>query len=144
IFWEAPFGPGGLMAVRAGISRKARGAYVKERQAGDSAGYERAYKTDKPVWLATLPVGHADGLPRSVASGGRVRIGGRLYPVVASVSASHCIVEIGSEASVAIRDVATIFHAPDGSRPEDVAVASNASVYDLTMHLHANLPRRVL
>jgi len=38
----------------------------------------------------------------------------------------------------------TIFDAQDGSRPEDVAIASKASVYDLTMHLHANLPRRVL
>jgi alanine racemase len=144
IFSEPQFRTAGLMDLRPAISLKARVAYVKQLQAGDSAGYERAYKTEKPVWLATLPVGHADGLPRSVASGGRVRIRGRLYPVVASVSASHCIVEIGSEASVAIGDVATIFDAQDGSRPEDVALASNASVYDLTMHLHASLPRRVL
>ena len=144
IYSEPQFRTAGLMDLRPAISLKARVAYVKQLQTGDSAGYERAYKTDKPVWLATLPVGHADGLPRSVASGGRVRIGGRLYPVVASVSASHCIVEIGSESSVAIGDVATIFDAQDGSRPEDVAIASKASVYDLTMHLHANLPRRVL
>ena len=144
IYSEPQFQSAGVMDLRPAISLKARVAYVKQLQAGDTAGYERAYKTDKPVWLATLPVGHADGLPRSSASGGRVRIGGRMYPIVASVSASHCIVEIGNEASVAIGDIATIFDARDGSRPEDLATASKASVYDLTMHLHADLPRHVL
>ena len=144
IYSEPQFQSAGIMDLRPAISLKARVAYVKQLQAGDSAGYERAYKTDKPVWLATLPVGHADGLPRGSASGGRVRIEGRMYPIVASVSASHCIVEIGSEESVAIGDVATIFDARDGSRPEDLAIASKASVYDLTMHLHADLPRHIV
>jgi alanine racemase len=144
IYSEPAFRSAGVMELGPAISLKARVAYVKQLQAGDSAGYERAYKTDKPVWLATLPVGHADGLPRSAAAGGRVRIGGRMYPIVASVSASHCIVEIGDEPAVAIGDVVTVFDAQDGSRPEDLAVASKASVYDLTMHLHGDLPRRVV
>ena len=144
IYSEPQFRTAGVMDLRPAISLKARVAYVKQLQAGDSAGYERAYKTDKPVWLATLPVGHADGLPRTVAEGGRVRIGGRLYPIVASVSASHSIVEIGNEPTVAIGDVATLFDAEEGSRPEDLAAASKASVYDLTMHLHADLPRKIL
>jgi len=107
IYSEPQFRSAGVMDLRPAISLKARVAYVKQLQAGDSAGYERAYKTDKPVWLATLPVGHADGLPRSVAAGGRVRIGGRLYPIVASVSASHSIVEIGNEPTVAIGERAS-------------------------------------
>jgi alanine racemase len=144
IYSEPAFRSAGVMDLRPAISLKARVAYVKQLQPGDSAGYERAYKTDKPVWLATLPVGHADGLPRSAASGGRVRIGGRMYPIVASVSASHCIVEIGSEPAVAIGDVATVYDAQADSRPEDLAAASQASVYDLTMHLHGDLPRRVV
>lgn len=144
IYSEPAFRTTGVMDLRPAVSLKARVAYVKQLPAGDSAGYERAYRTDTPVWLATLPVGHADGLPRTVASGGRVRIGGDLYPIVASVSASHAIVEIGSERRVAIGDVATMFDAQEGSRPEDLAAASKASVYDLTMHLHADLPRRVI
>src|SRR5206468_7223044 len=91
-----------------------------------------------------LPVGHVDGLPRSAAQGGKVRIGKEMYPIVASISASHSIVEIGDERKVEIGDVATIFDSEPGSRPEDLAASCNASVYDLLMHLHANLPRRVV
>jgi alanine racemase len=94
--------------------------------------------------VATLPVGHADGYPRTAAGRGRVKIGGALYPVIASVSASHTIVEVGREPRVKIGDTATFFDAEEGSRPEDLSLATGASVYDLTMHLSALLPRKVL
>ena len=143
VYSEQAFRSTGLMNLRPAASLKARVAYVKKLDAGDSAGYERAYRAERPVWLATLPVGHVDGLPRNAAKGGRVKIGERLYPIVASISASHSIVEIGDEARVQIGDVATFFDGQDGSRPEDFCASCGASVYDLLMHLHADLPRRV-
>jgi alanine racemase len=73
-----------------------------------------------------------------------VRIGESLYPIVASVSASHTIVEIGSEKTVEIGDETSIFDWRDGSRPEDLGKSSGASVYDLTMHLNPLLPRRIV
>ena len=72
-----------------------------------------------------------------------MRIGADLYPVIASISASHTIVEIGREPRVKIGDVATLWDWQPGSRPEDVGAACGASVYDLTMHLNPLLPRRM-
>ena len=46
--------------------------------------------------------------------------------------------------TVEVGDVATLFDWTDGSRPEDVAAACGASVYDLTMHLGALLRRTVV
>jgi alanine racemase len=126
------------MALRAPV------AYVKQLRAGESAGYSRAYIAKEDVWIATLPVGHADGWPRVAAKGARVRIGANRYPVIASVSASHTIVEIGREPRVKIGDVATLWDWQDGSRPEDVNAECGASVYDLTMHLNPLLPRRII
>ena len=148
VYSENEFRHTGVMDLRPAISLKARVAYVKKLRKGDSAGYNRAYMAKEEVWLATLPVGHADGWPRTAAlkqgSGSKVRINGELYPVVASVSASHCIVEIGSEERVKIGDTATLFDWQQGSRPEDVSEACGASVYDLTMHLNPLLPRRIV
>jgi alanine racemase len=144
VYSEAPFRGLGLMDLRPAVALRSRVAYVKQLRAGDSAGYNRAYVARADVWVATLPVGHADGLPRAAAKGGRVKIGGRLFPLVATVSASHCIAELGAEPLARAGDVATVFDWEDGSRPEDLAAGFGGSVYDLLMHLNPLLPRRIL
>jgi len=133
-----------VMDLRPALSLKGRVIYVKKLRKGDSAGYNRAYIAKEDVWVATLPVGHADGWPRIAPKGAKVRIGSELYPVIAAVSASHCIIEIGGEERVKIGDTATFFDWQAGSRPEDVSEACGASVYDLTMHLSPLLPRRIV
>ena len=132
-----------MTLIPAGALR-ARVAYVKKLATGESAGYNRAYIAKADTWVATLPVGHADGWPRVAAKGAKVRINGKLYPVIASVSASHTIVEVGAEPTVKAGDVVTLWDWEEGSRPEDVATACGASVYDLLMHLSGHLPRRVV
>lgn len=144
IYPEARFKALGRLDLRTSLALRVRVAYVKRLAAGTSAGYERAYMAKQETWVATLPIGHTDGWPRAAAKGARVRINGRMYPVVASVSASHTIVEIGDQQTVQAGDVATLFDWLDGSRPEDVAAASTASVYDLTMHLNPLLPRAIV
>lgn len=144
IYSEPSFRSLGVMDLQPAVSLKARVVYVKQLKAGDSAGYNRAYIAKRDVWIATIPVGHADGLPRAAANRARIRIGDTLYPIVASVSASHCIVEIGAEPRVSIGDVATVFDFGKGSRPEDFGGACSTSVYDLTMHLNPLLPRKLM
>ncbi|HEY7293013.1 MAG TPA: alanine racemase [Vicinamibacterales bacterium] len=141
---EPEFRHSGTLDLRPAVGLKTRVAYLKQLPKGDSAGYNRAYIAKDAVWVATLPVGHADGLPREAAQGARVRINGALYRIVATVSASHCIVELGAEQRVKIGDEATIFDWEEGSRPEDVNEACKTSVYDLTMHLNPLLPRRLV
>jgi alanine racemase len=144
VYPEPKFRSLNRMTLRPAAALRTRVALVKRLAAGDSAGYNRAYVAKADTWIATLPVGHADGWPRVAAKGATVRIGERRYPVIASVSASHTILEIGPEPTVKIGDVATLWDWQEGSRPEDVATACGASVYDLLMHLGGHLPRRVL
>ena len=143
VYSEQEFRKMGVLDLRPAMALRARVAYVKQLRKGESAGYSRAYIAKDDVWIATLPVGHTDGWPRAAAKGARVRIGDQFYPVIASVSASHTIVEIGGEPRVKIGDVATLWDWQPGSRPEDVSAACGASVYDLTMHLNPLLPRFV-
>lgn len=144
VYSEPEFRRAGTLDLRPALSLKARVAYVKQLPKGDSAGYNRAYIAKEDVWVATIPIGHTDGLPREAVKGARVRINGALYPIVATVSASHCIVEVGPEQRVKIGDEATVFDWQEGSRPEDVNEACKTSVYDLTMHLNPLLPRRIV
>lgn len=121
---------------------RARVVRVERLRPGDSVSYGRNYIADRHVWVATLPVGHADGYPREAVKGARVLIDGALYPVIGAVSASHCIVEIGDEPRVRIGSDAILL-GPDhpAIHPNAVAQAVGVSVYDLLMHLSPSLPR---
>jgi alanine racemase len=144
VYSEQAFREMNVLDLRPALSLKCRVIYVKKLPKGESAGYNRAYVAKEDVWVATLPVGHTDGWPRGAAQGARVRVNGRLFPVIASVSASHTIIEVGREPLMKVGDVATMFDWEDGSRPEDVSASCKSSVYDLTMHLNPLLPRRAI
>lgn len=131
--------------LRPAFRLQARVVRVEQLRPGDTVSYGRHYVATKPVWVATLPVGHADGYPRRAVDGAKVLIGAGLYPVIGAVSASHSIVEIGDQPLVRIGDVATLL-GPDhpAVHPNAVADAAGVSVYDLLMHLGPMLPRIVV
>jgi alanine racemase len=122
---------------------RARLVRVEQARAGEGVGYGRHYITTEPTWIGTLPVGHADGYKRGAARGAEVLIGGRLYPVVGAVGASHCMVAIGREKTAAVGDVATLI-GPDhpAIHPNAVSERTGFSVYDVLMHLNPLLPVR--
>jgi len=124
---------------------KARVARVAQMRVGDTVSYGRRFRADAPTWIATLPVGHADGYPRRAVQGGRVLIGGRTYPVIGAVSASHAIVNLGQTTSVQVGDVVTLI-GPDADaiHPNTLAGTTGTSVYDVLMHLNPGLPRIVV
>ncbi len=135
----------GVAQLTPAFRLKARVVDVQQLRAGDSASYDRAYTASQPTWIAIIPAGHADGYPRAAVKGCQVLIGDRLYPVIAAVSASHTIVEVGDEPTVHVGDDVTLV-GPDRPEitPNGVAQRAGVSVYDILMHLSALLPKRVV
>jgi alanine racemase len=121
---------------------KARVVRVEQIRAGDSVSYGRNYVAEKSTWIATIPVGHTDGIPRAAVNGAHVIVNGSAYPVIGAVSASHTIIEVGSERRVNIGDVATLL-GPDHAaiHPNQLAASTGTSVYDALMHLNPTLPK---
>lgn len=133
-----------MAELRSAVSLRCRVVRVERLRAGDSVSYGRSYVAERPTWIATLPAGHVDAYPRDAVEGARVVIGGRTYPVIGAVSASHTIVEIGEDRTVEVGGVATLLGGEVAAvHPNAVAQASGASVYDLFMHLDPTLPRVV-
>jgi len=132
-------------SLRSTVRLKARVVRVERLRTGDSVSYGRNYVARQPTWVATLPVGHTDGYPRKAVEGGRVLIGARTYPVIGAVSASHSIVEVGPDPTVAVGDVVTLL-GPDAPEidPNRLSAEAGVSIYDIFMHLNPLLPRVVV
>ena len=123
---------------------KTRVMRVDHLAAGDGVSYHRRWKTDRPVWAATLAVGHVDGYPSGAVNGCEVLVRGRLYPVIGTVSASHTIIALGETQSVEVGDEA-ILVGPDhpALHPNEVAKRAGYSEYNMFMHLSPTLRRVV-
>ena len=70
-------------------------AAVKRARAGESVGYGRRFVAAQDTWIATLPIGYADGVRRAQTNNGEVLIAGRRYPIAGTVSMDNICVELG-------------------------------------------------
>ena len=80
--------------------------------AGTAVGYGGTHHTDRDTHLSVVGVGYADGIPRELASGAGVEIGGARHPIVGRVSMDQIVVDTGST-PFPRGAVATVF-GPDG------------------------------
>jgi alanine racemase len=131
--------------LRPAYRLKARVIRVDFLEAGEGVSYHRRYQADQPGWVATLGIGHVDGYPSGAVKGCEVLIGGRTYPVVGTVSASHTTVALGAETTVRVGDEAIVV-GPDRPtlHPNVVAERSGWSEYNMFMHLNPGLAKRAV
>ncbi len=86
---------------------------VKRVAAGETVGYGRTWTARFDSWVATIPIGYADGFSRLNSNRGRVLIGGRSYPIAGRVCMDQSMVDLGP---------ATPDHAAPVSVGDDVVI----------------------
>ncbi len=67
---------------------------VRDHPSGSTIGYGASYTTDRPARIATVGLGYADGVIRSLSNRGQVGVGGVRCPVVGRVSMDLTLVDV--------------------------------------------------
>ena len=118
-------------------------AAVKRAQPGDSVGYGRQFIAERETWIATLPIGYADGLWRRYGDNCDVLVRGRRYPLVGAVSMDNITVDLGGEPSVDVGDEATIIGTDGGERQtaEQLARRIGTINYEVVCGISQRVPR---
>jgi len=80
--------------LRPVLSLSTRLLQLKEMPPGSPVGYGATFVTSRPTRLGILPVGYADGLPRSLGNRGEVLVRGRRCPLVGRVSMDLCAADL--------------------------------------------------
>ena len=124
------------------MEMKTRISALKKVKAGTSVSYGRTWKADIDTWIATLPVGYADGYSRRLSNRARVLIRGRGYPVVGTICMDQCMVNLGEETDISLYDEVTLFGPdPEGPDAEDLAAIIGTISYEITCGISARVPR---
>ena len=126
-----------------GLSLRTRVSFLKKVTAGTRVGYGLTWTAPADTWIATLPVGYADGFNRLFSNRGRVLVGGRSCPVVGRVCMDQTMVDLGPETAVRVGDEAVLI---GRSGDLEITVDEWAAVlgtisYEVTCQINARVER---
>jgi alanine racemase len=145
--------------LRPVMSLHGRVLAVRDVGPGEAVGYGATHRPKEPARIATVGLGYADGVLRSLGNGGEVWLAGGRRPIVGRVSMDYITVDV-TDADVRVGDVATLYGAaPDESAPrgavagegasgwcgvrvEDAAEAAGTLAYELLVRVGARVSRR--
>ena len=126
------------------LSLRAVIAQVKWIGAGESVSYGRLYIANKPVKLATVSIGYADGVPRQMTgNGGKCIVNGQKVPIIGRICMDMIMLDVTDIEHVAAGDIATII-GKDGDEEiycEEIAEAAGTITNDVLSGLSIRLPR---
>jgi alanine racemase len=96
---------------------------LRELPEGAAIGYGAMWKTKRPSRIATIPMGYADGLSRSLTNVGHVLVRGKRAPIVGAVSMDMTMIDATDLEGVQLRDEAVVLGAQEGPLGKDSITA---------------------
>ena len=126
-------------------SVRARIVDIRTIEPGDTVSYDATFRAERPMRIATLAIGYADGYRRLFSNIGTVLVHGQRVHVVGLVTMDMTMIDV-TQVACDLGDVATLI-GTDGDETLDVAAvaaAGNMSPYELLTGLRSRMPRRYL
>lgn len=106
--------------LKPALTWKTRIILLRDVGAGRSISYGRTFITEKPMRLASLPVGYADGFPRQLSGrGAQVLIGGKRCDVLGRVTMDQIVVDVTHLPETQVGDEAVLI----GSQGDETILA---------------------
>jgi alanine racemase len=135
----ADIGTAGELGLRPVMTLKARLASVKRVAAGSGVSYGHAYVTDRDTNVALVPLGYADGLPRSAANVGPLRAAGADRTIAGRVCMDQVVVDLGDDVAAAGDEV--VLFGAGGPSADDWAAACGTIGYEIVTRIGPRVPR---
>ncbi len=133
--------------LRPAMSIKARVVAVRILDAGERPSYGRRRPLPARSLVATVPIGYADGLPRTLFDGGyEVLIGGVRRPLAGAVTMDQIVVDCGDDDSVRPGDEVVLL----GRQGDEVVTADDWAAmvgtisYEVVCGVGPRMPRIVV
>jgi alanine racemase len=90
--------PGGAPSwLRPAMTLRARLVLVKRVPAGSGVSYGHRYTTSRETTLGLVPLGYADGIPRSATGKPLLFARGRRWPIAGTVCMDQVVIDFGDE-----------------------------------------------
>ena len=83
------------IALQPALRLVSRVSFVKRISAGETVSYGRTWSAPSDTWIATVPIGYADGFSRLNSNRGRMLVNSRSYPIAGRVCMDQTMIDLG-------------------------------------------------
>ena len=134
------------MKLKPVLSWKTKVAQVKKLPAGSTIGYGLTYTAFKPVKIAVIPQGYADGLDRGLSNKGEVLISGSRCKILGRVAMNMFVADVTHLKNVEAEDEVVLLgkQGKQEITAEEMAGKIDTINYEITTRLSSLLPRIVV
>ena len=143
IYGLSPFGGSAAeLGLRPVMTLRGRVAAVRRVPADTGVSYDYTYRTPTETTLALVPLGYAEGLPRSASNRAPVWIAGAIRRVSGRIAMDQFVVDVG-EHPVAVGDPVVVFGDPSAGVPsaDDWAEAAGTINYEIVTRIGNRVQR---
>jgi alanine racemase len=130
-------------SLRGAVALKARVVRFHTPGVGTSIGYGRTYKVFRPMRVALIACGYADGLPRACSNRGRVLIRGQRAPLLGTVSMDMAMADVSHLPDVEAGDEVVVLgrQGDDEISLDEFAESAGIIPHELLVRLGSRAPR---
>ncbi|MGB3309954.1 MAG: alanine racemase [Nodosilinea sp.] len=122
---------------------KARITHLKDVPAGTGISYGHQYVCDRPIRLAVVGIGYADGVPRILSNRLQVMVKGHLAQQIGAITMDQLMLDVSHIPNLQEGDVVTLL-GRDGNHaigPDDWATLANTISWEILCGFKHRLPR---
>ncbi|CAM4178253.1 alanine racemase [Bacillus manliponensis] len=131
------------VSLQPALTLKSRIAHIKRAKANRGVSYGNTYVTTGEEWIATVPIGYADGFSRQLSSKGHALINGVRVPVIGRVCMDQLMLDVTKAMPVQVGDE-VVFYGKQNTEEisvEEVADLLGTINYEVTCMLDRRIPR---
>lgn len=135
--------PQPALHVKPALTWKAAVLAVKDLEAGALVGYGGIYRAEKPIRIAVLAAGYADGIPHRLGNRGSVIAKGKHAPIIGAVSMDLTTIDVSGCPDLAVGDAVTLLGSEGGISIDARQIARHAGTisYSVLCGISARVKR---
>ncbi|PFE03020.1 alanine racemase [Bacillus cereus] len=132
-----------VVSLQPVLSLKSKVAHIKHAQKNRGVSYGNTYVATGEEWIATVPIGYADGYNRQLSNKGHALINGIRVPVLGRVCMDQLMLDVTKAMPVQVGDE-VVFYGKQGEEEipvEEIADMLGTINYEVTCMLDRRIPR---
>ncbi|MFA5007980.1 MAG: alanine racemase [Candidatus Omnitrophota bacterium] len=125
------------------LSLKSKTIFIKKIKKGMSVSYGRTFVAAKPLNIATVSIGYADGYPWSLSNTAKTIIGDGFFNLAGRVCMDHIMVNLGSNRGIKVAEEVILIGKNNNLKitAEEVAAWAKTIPYEIVSRLSQRIPR---